>query len=184
YLWKGDFERCEEVLTHFESAASQDSELAKYYALRQTVLTRARLLLKTNRSQEALDHLAQVERKYPGTADTPAAIGLSILTVQALAQCGRLADAARQLGRADQLGGSANRELQGRFYEAASMLVAREHRLAMALAERATRVWKTHGTTWMRGTTLIDQSPVAEHVSTVEIVNRLASTLDLAHDPR
>jgi len=184
YLWKGDFERCEEVLTHFESAASQDSELAKNYALRQTVLTRARLLLKTNRSQEALDHLAQVERKYPGTADTPAAIGLSILTVQALAQCGRLADAARQLGRADQLGGSANRELQGRFYEAASMLVAREHRLAMALAERATRVWKTHGTTWMRGTTLIDQSPVAEHVSTVEIVNRLASTLDLAHDPR
>jgi lipopolysaccharide biosynthesis regulator YciM len=90
YLWKGEFERCEEVLTHFESAASQDSELAKNYALRQTILTRARLLLKTNRCKEALDYLAHIEEQHRGTADAPAAIGLSILTVQALAPMRRI----------------------------------------------------------------------------------------------
>jgi DNA-binding NtrC family response regulator/tetratricopeptide (TPR) repeat protein len=182
HLWRGEFERCEEVLKEFESAAAQDAELASNYALRRTALTKARLLLSTDRAEEAIDYLAHVEERYRGTTD---ATGLSILTSQALARCGRFSEASYQLNRAEQLGVTSIREAQGRFYDAAAAVVANSDRgLASALAGRATAIWHVQGTGWMRAHASPHTSPDHSKLSPLEAINRLASTIDLAYDPR
>ena len=183
HLLKRDFERCDELLKHIESAAEQDAELATSYVLRWAALTRASLLLSTRKGEEAFDYLTHVQQRYRESTDAPVAMGLSILTAQALEQCGRRIDAVRQLCRADQLGATSIRETQGQFYDAAASMVADSDRgLASALAQRAINIRGRQGTARIRTRTEVRPS-VAGGAGVAEVVNRLASVIDLAYDP-
>lgn len=182
HLWRRDFERCDQALARIESVASQDAELASNYALRRTMLTRARLLLSTRTAEEALEFLLSAQRNG-GATDATVAAGLMILTSEALNLCGRPREAAQRLGCADSFGGTAARELQGGFYEAAASLVKdSDSGLASALSARAKRVWELQGAGWRAGGSQINRTSIGRP-SNAEAINRLASTLDLAYDP-
>jgi len=185
-LYRGDYDRCERELTRIENAAAADSGLASAYGVRWAAITRARLFLALGNPDAALAYLATLESRINGSSDAPLAAAISMTTAEALAACGKLADAARQIVRSTQLEAASFRELQGQFYYAiASTLGPLEANLASVLRKRATRIWQAQGTVWLGhfGSTsgAAVQSQNAHEVA-VAAVNSLAGAFELAYD--
>jgi DNA-binding NtrC family response regulator/tetratricopeptide (TPR) repeat protein len=186
HLWQGELDRCDEMLTAIEAAAAEDDELGSSYGVRWAVTTRARLLLKLNRPEVALEYLRSAANRRDG-ADAPFSAALSTLTAQASAQCGQLAEAARELMKAERIGAASFGELQGQYYEAAASAISRsDAALSAMLQQRARSVWHEQGIGWLGRHLSPSQTgrDGASRITASEAINGLASAIDLAPHPR
>lgn len=187
YLGKGAWTDCESVLEQIARAAAADEGLANAYGVRWAAATKARLLLRLGRTEEAAEHLEIVEQRYSKTADAPFAAALGTLAAIASTRIGRESDAARHLAHADQVGVTSFHELQGQFYGAAATITRRaDPGLASRLASRAVRVWQGQGSGWMAQEldSGFQNTSSAGRMSPGEAINALAGAIDVAYSPR
>ena len=143
YLAQGQLEKCEEVLGPIMSGRPVQYST---YETRWAALTRAKLLYRQGQFDAALNWLKAIEHVPNEIKDGPFASACHLVTAYLLGHTGNVEQCAEELVRADALGITQNRELQGQFNSLVGGLVAANAPgLGRSLQERGKRIWASQG---------------------------------------
>ena len=189
FLATGDLAQSEQVLSKLHERIAQDPALRLTYNVRWIAVTEARLLLRRNDPEAALVVLRAAKETAVEVGDQPLLATLCLVSAQALATCGELAQAAVELMNAEKIGVTGFRELHGQHYLASALLVgSRDIDLERRLRGRAFRVWAHQGIVSVplemerdaKDGSTDDSITIATAAS---ITNALAACIDLAFNP-
>jgi tetratricopeptide (TPR) repeat protein len=143
YLAQGQLDKCEEVLG---PVMSDRPVHYSTYETRWAALTRAKLLYRRGRLNDALTWLKAVEHAQNENHDRHFAASCHLLTAYLLGQTDNAEQCARQVILAEALGATQNRELQAQFnYSVGGIIGADSPSFAKSLQQRGKRIWAMQG---------------------------------------
>jgi DNA-binding NtrC family response regulator len=199
FLALNQLDKCVAALEQVDREVAADPSLAHFFSVRWSVVTKARLLLRRDRSDEALKFLQAADHGLTDVDDNPLKALIRITAAQALVKSGRPGEAAAQIVHANRLGVAGFRELQGQYYYACASMFGPEFPARRAgMARRARTLWKAQGIVSLplemdaaastAGTDADRSVPGRKAIRSTEsaaaqVVDATAAILDLAHTP-
>ncbi|MEQ1572724.1 MAG: sigma 54-interacting transcriptional regulator [Vicinamibacterales bacterium] len=187
----------EQVLDAVDFQTHATREIASTYHTRWAAITKARLLQRQGRANEAVAWLKSVEDNAAAFRDLHFSAALHIESARCLTDVGLVDLAAWRLLRAEELGITNIRELQGQYYFAAGLnLRQRSPTLAVQLRDRGSRVWHEQGVVSARlemdssgtghsGATPETRRKPAPVPQTLDcLADAIAAVFDVAYHPR
>lgn len=193
HLAMGELDDCDRAL---RLIARQRERSASLYDVRWASITAAQLLIKRREFRQAISWLRTCEQDYEQLGDVPLTASIHLLSAQAQAKVGDVAEASRRIVSVRELDVTRIRELQAQYYYAAALILSgRAAPLEQQLRDRALRLWAAQGIVSVRLEMDDDPSASAQMapapssaargaVSVECIADSLAAFSDLAHRPR
>jgi DNA-binding NtrC family response regulator/tetratricopeptide (TPR) repeat protein len=143
YLAQGQLDKCEEILGPMMSGRQVQYST---YETRWAALTRAKLLYRQGQLDSALNWLKAIEHVPNEINDGSFAAARHLVTAYLLGHTDNVEQCAQELIRANALGATQNRELQGQFnYLIGGLIAANAPGLGKSLRERGKRIWASQG---------------------------------------
>ncbi len=200
HLAGGDLESCTSCLQKIDSSKTHYQAYQSMYHVRWAGLTKARLLFRQSRFDEAAHLLSRLGEDAANVRDKPFNLALNLTAALVHTKLDGAETTASETFQALQHGALKVPELQPQTYHVAAAVVARSDRgLGSTLQQRADRLWDSQGVVSMRveldGSGIsIDaarqkleaarKTPASPPRSLETITNAIAAVMDLAHSPR
>jgi len=193
HLAAGNLERCEQTLNELDDLRT--SIQFSVYAQKWVALTKAKLLIKQHRFDDAARRLTSIEIQAGVKEDRRFMAAVHLLSTYALYRTGHFRDCARQI-ISDETGfGRQSSDVKGQLHFTLGMIVDGNRRLAETLRARAGRIWTSQGTVSARAEIQDGPEPASmgRALDTFDRSNRedvgiainvIASAVDLANQPR
>jgi DNA-binding NtrC family response regulator/tetratricopeptide (TPR) repeat protein len=189
YLAQGELDKCEETLGPVMSERQYST-----YETRWAALTRAKLLYRQGNVDSALNCLNAIASRANEINDGFFAAACHLVRAYILGHTDRVEQCALELVRADALGVTQNRELQGQFNHLMGHLIsANSSGLGRTLRDRGKRIWESQGVASLslefggRTEVKAGQHSVAglsrRDDSIRTVVNSVAAFFDVAYSP-
>jgi DNA-binding NtrC family response regulator len=195
YIALDQLDECEAVLASIDAEAGEPHRSSSY-PVRLSATSRLRMLIRTDRFNEAVERAETEIRNRRKSDDLPLVVELSLLQAEALARSGQHTMAGRKLLDAAREGATSLREQQGNYYEACGrVLELYRSSLGARLRARATRLWQHQNNVWAQTDASLVRSHGTDHrtvrsetsavaSSAAAAVNQIAAAFDLAFAPR
>lgn len=190
FLATGDLDRCSEALQLIDEFVTREPASALEYHTRWAAIPKARLLMRTQRANDAAQFLLELDQHTRAVGDVAFNCAIELTLAQCFGLLGKTKAAASALLSAAHQGITSNREYQAQYYYAASGIVSSPD-LARQLDARAHRLWREHGTASLPGEMEVGQPAASSHISEDDdldvarcVVNSIAAMFDLASSPR
>jgi len=190
YLAQGQLDKCEEVLGPMTAGRPVQYST---YETRWAALTRAKLLYRQGQPDSALNWLKAIEHVPNEINDGSFVAARHLVTAYVLGHTDNVEQCAQELVRANALGATQNRELQGQFnYLIGGLIAANAPGLGRSLRERGKRIWASQGIVSLPlelgGSTEVKARGSIGALSRSDdairaVLNHVASLFDVAYSP-
>jgi DNA-binding NtrC family response regulator/tetratricopeptide (TPR) repeat protein len=192
YLAQGQLDKCEEILGPVTSGRPVQYST---YETRWAALTRAKLLYRQGQLDGALNWLNTIASDPNEINDGFFAAACHLVRAYILGHADNAEQCAQELVRADALGATQNRELQGQFnYLIGRLISANSPGFGRSLRDRGKRIWASQGVVSLSLELDGPTEVISAHDSIAAlsrrddsiraVLNGVASFFDVAYSPR